>query len=324
MSLADMPSKAGTDSFWDIWAALEARRMGLPLRRAIQSSCDDSMETEVFSSDADRGPPRSEAAGLTGISQTLLVPLWARAVETGRADGIIRDPHAVRILQELAFDFGRFDRGWQSQLGMSVRTWLLDREVSLYLARHPAGTVVLLGCGLDARALRLDNGTARWIELDLPEVMTLRERLLPPSARRRSIAASVLDTAWLDAVPADPPPLFVAEGLSMYIPEADLRALLSQIAERFPGSTMLIEALSRRKAGMTTRHDLVAKLGARFVFGIDSGREFEAWHEAIAFEAEWSYLAFQPQRWRYLRWLRALPFARRAIKIIRLRFGVRA
>lgn len=283
------------------------------------------MTTNTDSSAGDGCPAPADAApGLTGISQTLLVPLWARAVETARPDGIIRDPHAVRILQDLSYDFGRFDRGWQSQVGMSVRTWLLDREVSLYLARHPAGTVVILGCGLDARPLRLDNGTASWIELDLPEVIALRERLLPRTERRRAVSASVLDEAWRGSVPADPPPLFVAEGLSMYLPEADLRALLSDLATRFAGGTLLIEVLSRKKAGMTTRHDLVAQLGARFVFGIDSGRTFEAWHKAITFEAEWPYLSIQPQRWRWLRYIRALPFARQAIRIVRLRFGERA
>jgi O-methyltransferase involved in polyketide biosynthesis len=259
-------------------------------------------------------------ARLTGVAETLLIPLWARAMETARPDGVIRDPYAVRILRELEYDFSNFEDGWKSQLGIAIRTWILDREVAQYLARRPDGLVVILGCGLDARSRRLDNGRASWIDLDLPDVIAVRERLIPPVERRETIAVSVTDLGWLDKISTKVPPLFVAEGLFMYLPETELKALLRALAKRFPDAEILIEALSRKRAGMTRRHDLVSKLGASFVWGIDSGREMEAWDSAIEFLREWPYFDFQRRRWRWLRLLRWLPTARKAIKIMHLRF----
>lgn len=259
-------------------------------------------------------------SGLDGVAETLLLPVWARAEETRRPDGIVRDPFAVRLVQQLEDDFQRFASGWKSQVGIAVRTWLIDREVAGYLERHPDGTVVLLGCGLDARSIRLDNGAATWIDLDLPEVAALRQRLFPTLARRRAVGCSVLDRQWLDLVPTDPPPLLVAEGLFMYLPEAELKPLMADLATRLPGGEILVESLSRKRAGMTHRHDTVSKLNARFVWGMDSGREIETWHPAIELVAEWPYIDFQRQRWRWIRYVRWLPSARPSIKISRFRF----
>lgn len=280
------------------------------------------MDEGTANSDLKPTPARPVPA-LGGVEETLYIPLWARAVETRREDGIIRDPYASRILQDLEFDFGRFDKGWASQIGIAVRTWLFDREVSLYLNEAPRGTVVTFGCGLDARSFRLDNGRARFIDLDLPNVIELRSLHFPDSERHSTLAYSVLNLEWFDRVPAEPAPLFVAEGLFMYLPEAELRRLLTAMAERFPGATILIESLSRRQATRTHKHDVVSTLNASFVWGIDSGRELERWHPSIIFENEWRYVAFGGRRWRWIRYVSALRPAGDAIKLMRLRFAGR-
>ena len=276
-------------------------------------------KTEIAEPGAATGIP----SGLEGVAETLLLPLWARAEETRRPDGIIRDPMAVRILGQLDDDFQRFAKGWKSQTGIAIRTWLIDRAVSDYLDRHPDGAVVVLGCGLDARSIRLDNGLATWIDLDLPEVVALRQRLLPTLERRHAVGCSVLDRQWLDLVPVAASPLMIAEGLFMYLPEADLRPLMVDLATRFPGGEILIESLSLKSAGKTHRHDTVSKLNAKFVWGIDSGHEIEAWHPSIKLLAEWRYLDFHRRRWRWIRHLRWILSARPSIKLSHFRFDDR-
>lgn len=279
-----------------------------------------AMNVQISTDGAELSDART-VPGLGGVEETLLIPLWARAVETRRPDGIVRDPYAIRILQGLAYDFDRFAAGWKSQLGIAVRTCILDREVARYLDRRPNGIVVILGCGLDARSRRLDNGIARFVNLDLPDVSRLRSTFFPDTARHDEVASSVLDLTWLDRIPAGAPPLFVAEGLFMYLPEAELKRLISALAERFPGGEILIEALSRRMAARTDRHDVVSKTSAKFVWGIDDGRDMEAWHPGIRFEEEWSYFAFARHRWRWLALVGRFPAAKRAIRIMRLRFS---
>lgn len=258
---------------------------------------------------------------LSGVAETLLIPLWARAEESLRPDGMVRDVWALRLRDRLDYDFSRMAGAWKTQLGIAIRTWVLDREVTAYLARHPEGTVVTLGCGLDGRSLRLDNGAASWIDLDLPDVADFRRTLLPSGERHRLVGMSVLDPAWLDLIPRNPPPLFIAEGLFMYLPEDELRTLLSNMVSRFPGAILLAEILSRARAADRTGHDLISRFDAGFSFGLDDGREFESWNPSIRLTGQWSHLDFRRDRWRWLRWLAWLPVARRSGRICRLALG---
>lgn len=164
--------------------------------------------------------------GLTGVAETLLIPLYGRAVETRKRAGVLSDPRAVEIVGAIDYDFGRFgnDRG---VYGSVLRTAVFDHWVSAFLRRHPEGTVFEVGGGLNTRYERLDNGTAHWVDLDLPQATELRRRFFSDTDRRRMIAASILDDTWIDQVRALPGPFFVAaEASILYLPEPDaLRAL---------------------------------------------------------------------------------------------------
>jgi len=95
-----------------------------------------------------------------------------------------------------------------------LRNRELDRHVQEFLARHEDAVVVHIGCGLDARFERVDDGHVDWSDLDLPEVIDLRRRLLGAEGPRyHHLACSVLDTAWMDRVSehALRPFLFIAE-----------------------------------------------------------------------------------------------------------------
>ena len=58
---------------------------------------------------------------ITGISATLLIPLWAKAVEYGRSDALLQDVEAVRMLQMLDYDFNKFSNARLSQPGCCGR-----------------------------------------------------------------------------------------------------------------------------------------------------------------------------------------------------------
>lgn len=81
-----------------------------------------------------------------------------------------------------------------------LRGLLYDRWVGEFLARHPDGTVVELGAGLSTRFERIDNGKARWVDVDLPDAIALRQSHFAATPRRTFLAASVLDADWPAAV----------------------------------------------------------------------------------------------------------------------------
>jgi O-methyltransferase involved in polyketide biosynthesis len=186
---------------------------------------------------------------LAGVSETMLWSLHNRASEAGRADGVIVDPESVRIQSAINYDF---DRQFGAPLGLlAARAVEIDRTLRSWLAGHPDGIIVSLGEGLETQGRRVDNGRMRWLSVDLPEAIRLRERFLPPTHRFQHIASSALDPVWMDAVDPSSDVFIVAQGLLMYLTPERVRQLVASIADRFPGSEFVFDAIPRWFSDLT-------------------------------------------------------------------------
>jgi O-methyltransferase involved in polyketide biosynthesis len=242
---------------------------------------------------------------LRGVSETLFIPLYARARESRRPDAIVSDPLAVRLAEALQYDWSRFGLFWAAQTGVAIRTSIIDRETRRFLDEHPDGVVVNLGAGLCTRFYKLDTGRCRWFEIDLPAVSDIWHTLLHETDRHRFVARSIVDFAWVDAVKqtSGDAYLFIAEGVLIYFSESDVRRVLTTIAENFPGAELLIEAISPALAASSRIHPLLSKTEARFAWGVKSLGELERLVPGLRLVDEWFLFDFHRERWRYLRWL---------------------
>ena len=189
---------------------------------------------------------KRDVSKLTEAQSTLLMPLWARAMESRHPSPLIRDSKAVEMVASLDFDFDLFRQKAVPQADYCVRAVVLDQMVQEFLDQHPSGTVVEFGVGLDTRFDRLDNGTVTWIELDLPHVIDLREQFFEATNRRRILRGSLIETDWIPQVAAfaNGPILFIAEGVLYFLTHAQVHSLLKQLAENFPKSSFLFDAQS--------------------------------------------------------------------------------
>jgi O-methyltransferase involved in polyketide biosynthesis len=183
-----------------------------------------------------------DARTLTGVSETALLTLSGRAAQARHPEAVIDDPMAVRLVDAIDFDFDKFGRRGQE---MALRALAFDRATSVYLSSHPGATVVALAEGLQTSFWRLDGALPdarfRWVTVDLPPVVQLRERLLPPSPRITTIAQSALDYRWMDEVDPDSGVFITAEGLLMYLQPDEAMGLITECAHRFPGGQMIFD-----------------------------------------------------------------------------------
>ncbi len=153
-----------------------------------------------------------------------------------------------------------------------------------YLADRPQATVVNLGCGLDTTFQRVDNGTMRWIDIDLPDVITLRSDLLPSGPRQRSLAASVLDQRWIAEIETADGVFFVASGLLCYFEERQVRDLIVRLARAFCGGGMVLDTFSplgMRVSNRRVLHDSGMDAGAVLRWCIRHPRDIRHWDDAI-------------------------------------------
>ncbi len=265
-----------------------------------------------------------EKIKLTGIPKTLLIPLRARYLETKKQNGIIYDPKTLEILDQIEYDFTEKgnDVSVSSQLGISIRTEIFDEEVSKFLEKYPYGVVVNLGCGLDTRFHRIDNGSVLWYDLDVPETIDLRRKFFEETDRFKFISKSVTDFSWLELLPENKPILFVAEGLFMYFEEGEIRRIFNKIKETYPESEVLFEAMSPYIARNTEKHPDMKGHSAKFKWGIKTGAELENWDLGINFIEEWYYFDRHREKYPFIfKLLSLFPAFRTGMKIVHISFN---
>ncbi|MFE7712329.1 class I SAM-dependent methyltransferase [Streptomyces sp. NPDC057486] len=219
---------------------------------------------------------------LGAVQETLLIPLYGRAVEHRKRDAALRDGRAAEIVAGLSYDFGRFD-GLPSLVGTVLRTVLFDSWVRDFLATHPSCTIVEIGTGLNTRYERVDNGRARWFELDLPDVIEVRRSFFSDTPRRTMIAASVTDSAWAEAVAAgsDGPYFFSAEAVLPFLDETDVRAVVGMIAARFPGSRLALDTAGPAFISGQNGYDALSKVAARMRWSCAGPDDLTRWRSGI-------------------------------------------
>lgn len=192
---------------------------------------------------------------LGAVQETLLVPLYGRACETKRGSGLIHDPKSVEMVDALNYDFSKW-KNIPSLIGATVRTQIYDQQVRAFLNAHPKGTIIEIGAGLNTRYERLDNGTAQWLEIDLPDSMELRRKFFDPTPRRRMIAASVLDTDWHARVKELPEPyFFVSEAVMIYLEQTEAEGAIQTMAQAFPGAQFFFDTTSKAMVEGQDKHD---------------------------------------------------------------------
>jgi O-methyltransferase involved in polyketide biosynthesis len=195
----------------------------------------------------------SVAVDLTGVPETLLWTLYHRAQEARRPDAVLADPLAVSLVERIDYPFEeRFGASSWRARWQALRARRFDVEVGRFLAARPGATVVALGEGLETQFWRVDDGRVTWITVELPETLEVTAKLLPESPRRRAIARSALDFAWLEEIGSPPDVMVTAQGLLMYFERDQADRLIARVAEALPGGAMVFDTVPSWASKATT------------------------------------------------------------------------
>lgn len=271
---------------------------------------------------------------LTKDKETYLATLYGKALDAGVAGSILGDRFAAEAVARIDCDFKALKLPRGAEITLPLRALHFDGWTRAFLAAHPESTVLHLGCGLDTRVYRVDpEPKVRWIDVDVPDVIALREQLYPARDGYCLIASSVTDLAWLDPIPRDTPVLVVAEGLMMYLPEKDGTALLRRITEQFPSGQIAFDAYSLAMTRLVSRLAMVRGAKVELIWGINDPRDLEKTVPRLHLVDDVSFLAMPELvarlgKSRTSRVIHAamsrLPFYRKLARHLRYEFPVNA
>lgn len=222
--------------------------------------------------------------------ETLLIPLYCKALETKKELPIIKDEKSVEIVNSIEYDFEELDIPKQTHVTICMRAKQFDNYVRKYLNEEPASIAIHLGCGLDSRFNRVDNNMVEWYDLDFPDVIELRKKFYHETNRYHFIPSSVTEFDWLDSINAkNRPVIILAEGLFMYLKEEEIRSLLKAFVDKFPVCIIVFDCYSKITAKGIKNHPSIKKTGAKINWGIDNAKDIESWYNNIYFVEEWYF-----------------------------------
>lgn len=267
---------------------------------------------------------------LTGVSETLLIPLAVRHFDNQSAHPFLPDPMANTIVERLQQDLSKFAPESGDLIGVVARGHILDAAVNRFIAGHPDATIINLGAGLCTRFERLKTKPAKWIDVDLPQVEPYWTVAFSTGTERQFIAASATDPDLWQRLgnEVSTPVMVIAEGLLMYLAEPDVRTMFQDIAKQFPNAEMLIEVIAPFFTKRSAKHPSVSKTTAQFDWGLKSTSELENWEGGIRVLDEWLMMNWRPADNRPLpkisfafRIMRHIPLIKNGFRIAHLRLG---
>ncbi len=236
------------------------------------------------------------------VQETLIIPLYGRKMCSELFPQLFRDETAIRLIDEVDYDFSELAKKSESTvqqfgfLEVAMRQNDLAWEVRDYLKSHPKAAVVNLGCGLDNTGRSCDNGECRIYNLDFPDVIAVRNELLPAGEREENIGCDLNDTSWFDKIDAQGGAVFYAAGVFYYFLTDQVKALVQKMAERFPGGKLVFDAAGKSAVKMMLKTWIkdaqIRDVGAYFAVA-DAKRQLSGWSQDITVSSRGYMLGYQ-------------------------------
>jgi O-methyltransferase involved in polyketide biosynthesis len=246
----------------------------------------------------------------TPVEQTAFLTEYARALDSRWPRPILGDRLADEIVARIDYDFAGLGLPASVVCQSSLRAKMLDDRVRSFTSEHPDAVVVDLGAGLDTGMQRVKPPTTvDWYSVDLPNVIALRDELVPAAGPAHSVAASVADDSWTDTIPADRPTMLIADGLLAFLPEDVIIRLFRHITDHFGSGEMAFNDYGRigwfsRLAVKLAPQKMFSAVGSQWGYrGFKDARVPETWNPRLRLVEEAS-LAHAPEVDLFPSWIR--------------------
>ena len=270
------------------------------------------------------------------VQETLILPLYSRKLCSELYPNLYRDETAVRLIDQIDYDFSEAEKNFRSlmqrfgALEVAMRQCDLAWEVRDYLKTHPCAAVVNLGCGLDNTGRACDNGSCKIYNLDFPNVIALRQQLLPAGEREQNIPCDLKDPAWFDKIDASGGAVFFASGVFYYFLTQQVRELVQRMADAFPGGVLVFDAANRTAVKMIAKTWLktakIKDVGAYFAIS-DAAKEIGTWDSRLQMSSRGYMLGYSdlkdPSVNGFFRFLAKVGDGMMKMQIVKIRFSGR-
>ncbi|MBP3436418.1 MAG: class I SAM-dependent methyltransferase [Clostridia bacterium] len=220
---------------------------------------------------------------MNSVNKTLYIPLYGKAYVSKRGL-FLHDKKAEEIWEAEGFSLkGKAKSKWLAYY-MGIRSAVFDEWLIRQMAERQDAAVIHIGCGMDSRIIRVGTKKHRWYDVDFSEVIAERKQYYAESDDYKMLAGDARDTEWLAQIAESKAAIVVMEGVSMYLTNEEMQALVAALDERFESVSLLMDCYTSFAAKMSKRRNPINSVGVTEVYGIDDPQALQG--GALLYEKE--------------------------------------
>ena len=186
------------------------------------------------------------------VQETLIVLLYGRKMCSEKFPELYTDIFAKGLCEKIDYDFMELEKKNNSflyefgSLEAAMRQLDIIWEIKEYLKQYPEATIVNIGCGLDETGKACDNGRCSIVNIDFPDIIEIREKLIVVKQdREKNIACDLKDYSWMNEVDSSKGIVFFAAGVFHYFKMDEVKELVLELAKRYTGGCLVFDSVGK-------------------------------------------------------------------------------
>jgi O-methyltransferase involved in polyketide biosynthesis len=222
---------------------------------------------------------------LQGIANTLFIPLAARVFASKKFPEYFYDEKSLAMEKYIPGDTIQKRSSEYSFMASVARYYNTDSMTRSFISQHQKCNIVYLGAGLDTAYYRLNNKSALFYELDLPDVIDTRRSILGEHENEILIGGDIFDRLWINKINTSFPSLLIASGVFQYFTEDKVVRFIKNIQANLRDAELIFDAANER--GIKYANNYVKKTGnanALMHFHVNDGIDFSRKTDTVLLE----------------------------------------
>lgn len=202
------------------------------------------------------------------VNKTLYIPLYGKSFVSKKGI-ILHDAKAEEIWAKEEFELkGKSKSKWLAY-NMAMRARVFDDWTDQELKKDPDAIVLHIGCGMDSRCLRLKQPYSCWYDCDFPEVLKVRRQYYQESSSYHMMELDATNTQKINEFPEGNTVIVVLEGISMYLTNDQLKALIASLRQKYLYVHVLLDVYTQFGARASEKKNPINDVGVTKVYGVD-------------------------------------------------------
>ena len=202
------------------------------------------------------------------VNKTLYIPLYGKSFVSKKGI-ILHDAKAEEIWAKEGFLLkGRSKSKWLAY-NMAMRARVFDDWTDQMLEKNPDAIVLHIGCGMDSRSLRVKQPYSCWYDCDFPDVLEVRRQYYQETTSYHMMELDAADTEKINELPEGDTAVVVLEGISMYLTNGQLKALIAALRKKYLYVHVLLDVYTEYGAKASEHKNPINDVGVTKVYGVD-------------------------------------------------------